>query len=313
MKVILALMAAACFSIAGWAQASGSSDAQSASVAGTQAGAAQASAGTNAGASGQASQRTDRAVSGSAQSSAGMNAQANAGGASASLSADTTIDAELTKTVDARKAKPGEEVAAKVRNDVRQDGKVILRRGTKLIGHVTQAQARAGGQANSQLGIVFDRAEIKGGQSLELHAAIQALAPAARASYDDAAMSDVGTSPSAGRPMGTGGGLGTGGGALGSAGGAVAGATNTVGGVAQGAGGAVAETGRAAGRTTAGAAGSLNASSHGVLGMPGLQMSSELSNTTNGTVLVSNDKDIRLDSGTQMVLRVMGQSGASQP
>ena len=45
----------------------------------------------------------------------------------------------------------------------------------------------------------------------------------------------------------------------------------------------------------------------GVVGMPGVQISSELSNATNGTVLVSGAKDIRLDSGTQMVLRVAGQ------
>ena len=107
--------------------------------------------------------------------------------------------------------------------------------------------------------------------------------------------------------------MGSSGGALGPIGSTVGGAANTVGGVAQGAGGAVAGTGRAAGRATAGAAGSLNASSRGVVGMPGLQMSSELSNTTNGTVLVSPEKDIRLDSGTQMVLRVMAQSGNPQP
>lgn len=311
MRVISVLLTAVCFTVAGWAQ--GAAGTQSSSGSSAQAGGVQAGSSTNAGASGQASQRTDRAVSSGAQSSAGMGAQATAGGASAGLSSDTTIDAELTKTVDARKAKPGDEISAKVRNDVRQDGKVVLHRGTKLVGHVTQAQAKASGQANSELGIMFDRAEIKGGQNVDLHATIQALAPAAHANYDDAAMSDIGTSPSAGSPMSTGSGsMGSGGGALGPAGNTVGGAANTVGGVAQSAGGAVAGTGRAAGRATAGAVGSLNASSRGVLGMPGLQMSNELSNTTNGTVLVSNDKDIRLDSGTQMVLRVMTQSGAPQ-
>ena len=63
----------------------------------------------------------------------------------------------------------------------------------------------------------------------------------------------------------------------------------------------------------AGAAGSLNSSSRGVLGLPGVQMSSELSNTTNGTVLVSNEKDIRLDTGTQIVLHVIAQPGPQQP
>lgn len=288
MKVTPLLLAAACLSVAGLAQSSGS-----------------------AGAQGNASQRTDRAVSSSAQGSAGMNAQANAGGASAGLSADTTIDAELTKPVDARKAKPGDEVTARVRNDVRRDGNLVLRRGTKLIGHVTQAQAKANGQANSELGIIFDRAEVKGGQSLSLQAAIQALAPAAHASNDDAAMSDVGTSPSV-NPAGGGGGMGSGPGA----GGALGGVGNTVGGATREAGSAVGGVAQGAGRRAGmagGAAGSLSSSSRGVVGLPGVQMSSELSNTTNGTVLVSNGKDIRLDSGTQMVLRVMTQSGTQQP
>ena len=45
----------------------------------------------------------------------------------------------------------------------------------------------------------------------------------------------------------------------------------------------------------------------GVTGLPGVQISNQLSNSINGSVLVSNDKNLHLDSGTQMVLRVVSQ------
>lgn len=260
--------------------------------------------------------RIDRAMPAGAQAGASTSAQAGAGGTSASLSADTTIDAELTKSIDARKAKAGDEVVARVRNDVRQEGKVVLKHGAKLIGHVTQAQAKANGQENSQLGILFDRAEIKGGQSMDLHAAIQSLAPPPRS--EEPAMGDIGTPPGGGGRGGMGSGEAGGGvpgaGAGGGGGGALGGVGNTVGGVGNSVGGAARGAGTAAGNAVGGAArgtgragGALGSSARGVAGMPGLQISGELSNSTNGTVLVSNDKDIKLDSGTQMVLRVEKQ------
>lgn len=271
---------------------------------------AQAGAGSSASA-GTAGQRNDRAVSGSAQGGASMNTQAGATGGSAGISSDTAIDAELTKSIDARKAKVGDEVTARVRNDVRQGGEVVLKRGTKLVGHVTQAQAKASGAANSQLGIIFDRAEVKGSQAIDIHAAIQALAPPPRTNADDSGMGDVG-SMRAGQSI-AGPGAGSGGGAsAGGMGGVGSTVGETAGGVAQGAGNAAGAAGRGAGRVAAGAGGALGASSRGVMGMPGLQISSELSNSTNGTVLVSDGKDIHLDSGTQMVLRVVG-SGGTRP
>jgi len=275
------------------------------------------SAGATAGAaaSTQSDVRTDRAVSTGAQTGATANAQAAAGpNPSASLSSDATMDAELTKAVDARKAKPGDQVTARLRKDVRQDGRVVLHRGTKLTGHVTEAQAKASGQVNSRLGIIFDRAELKDGQGMDLHVAIQALAPATYGVYDQSGMSDVGTSPSAGGSRS--GATTGGGGGLGGLGSTAAGATreagSAVGGAVQGAGSTVSDTGAAAGRTAAGASGALNASSRGAIGIPGLQISTELSNSTNGTVLVSNDKDIRLNSGTQLLLRVVNTQGTPE-
>jgi hypothetical protein len=96
--------------------------------------------------------------SGSAAMPSATPVNANPENNSASISDGTKIDATLATSLDAKRSKPGDEVEARAANDVKQDGKVVLKRGTRLIGHVTQAQARVGGQTQSQLGIAFDRA-----------------------------------------------------------------------------------------------------------------------------------------------------------
>ncbi len=117
-------------------------------------------------ASGSASQNTSASAGKSgahanSSSSAAATSQANASGkhgnaqaASATrLQSGSTVQAELSKPVDCRKNKPGDEVIAKTTQDVKSDGKVVLPKGSKIVGKVTQAQARAKGRDESQLGI----------------------------------------------------------------------------------------------------------------------------------------------------------------
>lgn len=55
----------------------------------------------------------------------------------------SVIPVQLTKTIDAKKAKTGEEVVAKVTQDLKtQTGEVLVPKDTKVIGHVTEAQPR---------------------------------------------------------------------------------------------------------------------------------------------------------------------------
>lgn len=103
--------------------------------------------------------------------SVGQNSESAAG-----LRAGTYLRAELTKPIDARKVKPGNLVEAAVTQDVKAGGKVIIRKGTVLLGHVTQAHGRTKEQSTSILGIVFDRVVQKGGE-VALNAVIQAIAP----------------------------------------------------------------------------------------------------------------------------------------
>jgi len=122
----------------------------------------------------QASEKGSAAASSSMSSS--MPKSANSENNSASISSGSKIDATLATSLDAKRSKPGDEVEARAAEDIKQDGKVVLKKGTHLVGHVTQAQARAKGQTQSQLGIVFDHAVLKNGQEVPFNASIQALA-----------------------------------------------------------------------------------------------------------------------------------------
>jgi hypothetical protein len=88
----------------------------------------------------------------------------------------SVIPVQLTKTIDAKKAKTGDEVVAKVTMDMKTtSGEVLVPKDTKVVGHVTEAQARNKDQKESQMGITFDRAELKDGQSMNLPMSIQAV------------------------------------------------------------------------------------------------------------------------------------------
>src|SRR5258708_34495758 len=119
----------------------------------------------------QASSQTDAKASQKA-SVAGENRQTSA---ASQLKAGSTVQAELTKPVDVRKNKPGDEVVAKTTQDVKSNGHVVLPKGSKIVGRVTQAQARAKGQEESQLGKAFDHAILKDGTQMPVAFTIQAI------------------------------------------------------------------------------------------------------------------------------------------
>ena len=89
----------------------------------------------------------------------------------------TFLVAELAKSIDSRKAKAGDTVKAKVTQDVVANGHVVIRRGAKLLGHVTEAKPSWADEPQSILGVVFDGVEQKGGEELSFNAVLQALAP----------------------------------------------------------------------------------------------------------------------------------------
>jgi hypothetical protein len=308
------------FSVVSGAQTAGGSGSGNASVnqgqvdasakASQTAQAAGTSANANASAQGQLKSEQKAKHESNSKSGGGNSASAGGSGTSAVLASGTALHAELTHSLDAKSAKPGDQVTAKVTEDVKSDGKVVVHKGSKLVGHVTEAQARSKGNADSRLGVVFDKAVLKSGQELSFNGAVQALAPPV-----SAALSAAGDeSGSLGAPMPSGGGAprSGGGGLLGGATSTVGGATSTVTGAAGGAAGSVANTTTGAVRGTTGLAGGLTAqgrltsNSQGAIGLQGLALNSATAGSAQGSVVTSTTRNVRLDSGTQMLLKVTG-------
>lgn len=201
---------------------------------------------------------------------------------SVTVPAGTIVLVELTKPIDAHKAKPGDEVVAKVPEDVKADNKVLLPKGSKVMGKVTQAQGRAKGQDESTLGIAFDSAVLKDGTQVPVSFTIQAVANSS-AAMAQAALEAQGASTSISMANNA-----PGGGAAGRPG---------LGSQAQGAPGADLHAGNAASTIHDE---ELTPTSQGAIGLPGFTLSS-------GNLITSKDHNVRLERDTRFVLRVNGQ------
>lgn len=257
-----------------------------------------------------------------ASSSTSASAAAQNGQVNAALASGTTFNAELSSPVDTKKCKPGDPVNGRTTEAVKSEGKTVIPKGSKLVGHVTQASARAKREAESSLGIVFDKAILKNGEEIPLNVAIQALASAQSSASAAGSELDTmgGLSGSAAGSGMSGGGRGGLGGVTSAAGGAVGTVTNTAANVGGAAGGAVNSTANAAGNVAGaskGAVGGLNAAgqltsnSQGVFGLNGLNLNAAASNATQGTVITSAGKNVHLDSGTRMLLVTQAQAGSA--
>jgi hypothetical protein len=162
------------------------------------------------------------------------------------------IGGTLAAALDCRKTKPGEEVVIKTIGDERLSDGTVIPHGTKVIGHVTEAKARAGGDAESLLGIAFDKVELKDGKTLAIAGVIRAVGPAPE--------------PKSG------------------------------GGVDYGFFGMIQAIEHTQASTQWGATPGLNGDSAGVVGIKGLELSSD-------GVLKSSEKTIKLDYEAQIILR----------
>ena len=258
----------------------------------------------------------------SARHEGGGSAAVQSEHANASVAQGSEMNATLTKPVDSRHAKPGDEVTAALAQDTQSSG-VLLHRGTKLVGHVTEAQPRgrrsdsagASGSGESRLGIVFDKAILEDGREVAANATIQAVAASEAAASGNARgveSTGGGSALGSGRASGSGplGGGGIVGGVTGTAGSALGGAPN----VGAGLGAAASSVGSVS-RGSAGAVGGLSvagrlmAGSRGVFGLRGVDLASTGGAGAQGSsVLTSRTGNIGLERGTQLLLvgRVAG-------
>jgi hypothetical protein len=247
----------------------------------------------------------------------GQTAAQNHSEQSASLAAGTTLNAQLSHTLDSKKAKPGDVVTAQTTEAVKVDGKIVIPNNTKLVGHVTRASARAKGDANSVLAVQFERAVLKDGHEMPLQVTLQAMAadqgtPAV--SGDD--LQPMGNIEGGAAEAGAAGNRGTVGGVGSTVGGAASGAASTVprtveqnGAVNSTVGAARGASGQVAGGLNS--SGELKPTSRGVYGLNGITLSANAANSTDGALIVAAGKNVHLDSGTRLLLVTQATTSTS--
>lgn len=208
----------------------------------------------------------------------------------------SVIPVQLTKTVDAKKAKTGDEVVAKVTMDMKtQSGDVLVPKDTKVIGHVTEAQPRNKEQKESQLGIAFDHAVTKDGNNMQMPMSIQAVIGQQQNQNDQsntpAGREQAAGVPSGAAPTGASAGSNTGGKSSGMSG------SNTP------PSSASAPSGGEESGTANGGRPPINAQTQGVIGISNLTLS-PASNGAQGSVMTSEKNNVKLESGTMLLLKV---------
>lgn len=201
----------------------------------------------------------------------------------------SVIPVLLAKTIDAKKAKTGDEVVARVTQDIKTtSGEVLVPKDTKVMGHVTEAQARNKEQKESA--IAFDRAVTKDGSEMQMPMSIQAIIGpqnngpqnnnAAGGTSDTGASSPASPTPSSGARPGMG---GTG--------------------AAPAPSGSAGEMPSDAQKATS-ARPPITANTQGVVGISNLSLTTAAPNPAQGSVVTSDKNNVKLESGTMMLLRV---------
>jgi hypothetical protein len=220
----------------------------------------------------------------------GVSAQLEVSGST--LASGTALNVELNSSVDSKKAKAGDKVEAHTTEAVKNGAQTIVPKGAKLEGHVTEATARSKGDSGSTLAIQFDKAIPKKGEEIPLNVTILAIA---------APESDFsGGSPGPGSdPMANAGGAAAGGSPM-----SPSRPQNPTPGIPNSAN---SPAGSVAGSTSSASGGPngrgpLPANSRGVFGLSGVQLMVGTSKANQGTMITSTGKNVRLDSGTRLLL-----------
>jgi hypothetical protein len=204
----------------------------------------------------------------------------------------SVIPVELTRSIDAKKAKPGDEIEARVTQDLKgENSEVVIPRNTKVIGHITEAEGRSKEQKESQIGIAFGHVGMKNGPDVSLSMMVQAIIAPLNANRENAyAGNETGgqtVSPSSPGAMG---GNSNGRSEMGPA------ATpQSLGPTTTGGDVSTTQTGTNPRQT-------ITANTQGVVGLANLNLSA--GNTTQGSVISSDKSNVKLESGTLMLLKV---------
>lgn len=197
----------------------------------------------------------------------------------------STIFAIVVKRIETRSASLDQELTLRTISDVGVDGIVVIPSGSMVVGHIVELATKGKGSEQSILAIVIDKAMLESGREITLQGIIAAVAaPQERSLSSDPTygmmhsnepkMAGPGAAP---RP-----------GELSPA--SKVESTATLG------------TARINGEMRKGLL--LNAESKGAIGFSDLSLSWRLTAPPAVTVFSSNRKEIRLDAGTQVLLRI---------
>lgn len=198
------------------------------------------------------------------------------------LKSGTSLEAQLQKTLDVKNAEVGDAVILKVTKEIKQDGEVIVPKGAKLIGRVTEVQEKTKNNAMSKLGVVFERIEGKNLNAPISASIVSITQTAANATVGDVFSTDMSSSSSSSGTVSKG---GSGGGLLG-------GVTNTVGGVVNTATNTLGTVTNTAGQTLGGATQTVGRTVNGIQ----ISQSAEASSSGSTTLSAAN-KNLRLEKG----------------
>src|SRR5688500_1139467 len=222
-------------------------------------------------------------------------------GAGSILEAGTNLEAQLQSVIDVRKSQVGDEVVLKTTKNIKQDGEVVVPKGTQLIGRITEVKQKTKDDAASKVSMVID--QIKGKElNMPVDLSIVSLVSAgAAASAGDLFSSDLSGSAGSSASGRTSGGAGLlggsgGGGLLSTAGSTVGSAVNT----------ATQTVGSPVGTATGGAGQTV-----GTVGrtVNGLQITNSLSGSAaSSSTLSAQGKNVRVEKGTTFNLRVAGSA-----
>jgi hypothetical protein len=121
------------------------------------------------------------------------------------------VTGELEKKIDTKNAKAGDPVILKTTENATTADGIVIPKGSRIVGHVTDVQAHSKTNPNARLTLQFDQAEIKGGQTMPIWTVLESVAPPPTTVHPTDTMNAPGmggtpmASPSAsGAPGGTG-------------------------------------------------------------------------------------------------------------
>jgi hypothetical protein len=231
--------------------------------------------------------------SASATTSATSATSASANNKAINLQSGTQVSGQLQNTLDVRRAKVGDQVILKTTQAVKANGRTVVNKGARLIGHVSQVSQKSRANGESTIGLVFDRLE-SGALETPINATITSVTRGtthARAGDDEFGSESTASSTTTARTTSRQSSSG-GGGLLGGVGGTVGGVVNST---TQTTGGVVGGTTGAIGETVGGVARSVG----------GIRISESTdASVEGGSILSLRGDNLLLEKGTAMNLRL---------